>query len=211
MALDNYANLKASIEDWSHRNDVTNKIDDFILIAEQEMYNNRVEPLTVREGEVLTDVDTVASSRFLALPTGYTEMRRILIDDKSTDAKQYELTYRTPETLVRYWREGQPSTFTITDKIEFDCIPDQIYNIEIQHVAKAAPLTAAAPTNLILTNYPSIYLSGALWALYEWAKDGQSSQAAYSNFIQAIQGANKAKKQGSYGPAPVVKNERPVV
>tara|TARA_R110000824_G_scaffold76487_6_gene193734 strand:+ start:981 stop:1616 length:636 start_codon:yes stop_codon:yes gene_type:complete len=211
MALDNYANLKESIQDWSHRADVTSRIDDFILLAEQEMYNNRIEPLTVREQSVLTSVDTNASSRFLALPTGYTQLRRILIDDKSSEATQFELKYRTPEVLVRQQSAGVPCYFTITDQIEFDSVPDQIYNIEIQHVAKALPITAANPTNLILTNYPSIYLAGSLWALYEWAKDGQSSQVAYANFIQAIKGANLANKRGNYGPAPVVSNEGPVV
>ena len=49
MALDTYANLKESVQDWSHRNDVTSRLDDFILIAEQEMYNNRVEPFESRK------------------------------------------------------------------------------------------------------------------------------------------------------------------
>jgi hypothetical protein len=211
MALDNYANLKESIVDWSHRNDVEPRIDDFIAMAEQEMYNNRIEPLDVRDIETKTSLDTTASSRFLLLPTGFTQMRRVLIDDKSTNADHFELKYHTPETLNRFTRAGTPSAFTITDQMEFDCIPDQIYNVELQYLAKTLPLTATNPTNPVLTNYPNIYLFGALWALYEWAKDQQSSAAAYNNFIQAIEGANLGNQQGSYGPAPVVRNEGPVV
>jgi len=211
MALDNYSNLKAAVQDWSHRNDVASRMDDFILIAEQEIYNNRVEPLDVREQEVLLSVDTNADSRFLALPTGYTQMRRILIDDKQTDANQFELTFYPPEVLPRSSRSGMPRFFTVTDQIEFDKIPDQIYNIELQYLAKTLPLSAANPTNDILTNYPTIYLAGCLWALFSWAKDGESAQSAYRDFIQAIQGANLANQQGSYGPAPIVRNERPIV
>lgn len=211
MALDTYANLKESVQDWSHRNDVTSRIDDFILIAEQEMYNNRIEPLEVREQEIKTQTDTVIGLDYIALPSGYKSMRSILLDDKTTDAQQYQLTYATPELLRRNSTNGRPCFFTVTDKIEFDRPADAIYNIEIQHLASIQALTVANPTNSILTNYPSIYLSGCLWALYEWAKDGESAAASYAKFISAIQGANLSTQNGKYGPAPVIRNEGWVV
>ena len=211
MALDTYANLKESVQDWSHRNDVTNRIDDFILIAEQEMYNNRVEPLEVREQEVKSFTDTVIGSNSIALPEGYESMRAIKIDDKTTDAQPYQLTYSTPELLRVSPSNGCPSAFTVTGLIEFNRPADAIYNVEIQHLAKIQALTAANPTNTILTNYPSIYLSGCLWALYEWAKDGESAAASYAKFIGAIQGANLSTQKGKYGPAPVMRSEGRVV
>lgn len=211
MALDNYANLKEAVQDWSHRSDIKSRIDDFILIAEQEMYNNRVEPLEVREQEVKTSVDTVIGSKFVALPTGYKSMRSILIDDKTTEAEQYELTYLTPEGLHKQSSNGCPSEFTVTDKIEFNRPTDAIYNIEIQHLAKVAALTEANPTNTILTEYPTIYLAGCLWALFRWAKDAESASGAYTDFIGAIQGANLATQNGKYGPAPVMRQEGHVV
>lgn len=175
------------------------------------MYNNRFEPLEVREQEALTSIDTVVGSKFISLPTGYESMRSILIDDKSTDAEQYELTYLTPELLHKQTTNGCPSEFTVTSQIEFNRPADAIYNVEMQHVAKVAALTAASPTNSILTEYPSIYLSGCLWALYNWAKDPQSAQASYDSFINAIKGANLATQQGKYGPAPVMRTEGYVV
>jgi len=211
VALDTYANLKEAVQDWSHRTDVKSRIDDFILIAEQEMYNNRFEPLVVREQEAKTSVDTVIGSKFISLPTGYESMRGILIDDKSTGAEQCELRYLTPELLHKHTTNGYPTEFTVTDQIELNRPADAIYNIEIQHVAKVAALTAANPTNSILTEYPSIYLSGCLWALYNWAKDHQSAQASYETFIGAIKGANIATQNGKYGPAPVMRSEGYVV
>lgn len=211
MALDTYANLKEAVQDWSHRTDVKSRMDDFILIAEQEMYNNRFEALEVRSQEVKTSTDTIVGSKYIALPDGYESMRSILIDDKSTDAEQYELTYKTPELLRRHSTNGRPCEFTITNQIEFDRPADAIYNIEIQHLAKVPALTAANPTNDILTNYPSIYLSGCLWALYSWAKDPQSAEISYQKFISAIRGANDAARNGKYGPAPVMRSEGWVV
>lgn len=211
MAFNNHSNLKAAVQDWSHREDITSRIDDFILLAEQEMYNNRVEPLEVREQEFRLDVDTNASSKFLALPARFTSMRRLMLDDKTTEADQIELQFYPPEVLPTSSRVGRPSYFTVTDQIEFDRVPDAIYNIEFQYFATIPPLTAAAPTNSILTNYPSIYLAGTLWALHTWAKDPESAAGAYTTFIGAIKGANLADKRGRYGPAPVMRNERPVV
>ena len=77
MALDNYANLKASIESWSHRDDVKDIIDDFILIAEAEMYANDDASLRLRSMEALDTSAANTSDRFLALPTDYLETRRL--------------------------------------------------------------------------------------------------------------------------------------
>ena len=211
MALDTYANLKESVLDWSHRPDVKSRLDDFILIAEQEMYNNRIESLLIRDQEVKTSVDTVVGAKLIDLPTGFESMRAILIDDKTPTAEQYQLRYLTPEVMHKHSSNGHPTEFTVTDKIELNRPADQIYNIEIQHIAKVASLTAANPTNTILTKYPTIYLAGCLWGVYRWVKDAESAAGAYSDFIGAIQGANKSTKAGKYGPAPVIRSEGRVV
>jgi len=62
MALDTYANLKASVIDFSHRNDVSNKIDDFILLAEEAMYANPDFPLQLRQMETRSDGNKVYSN-----------------------------------------------------------------------------------------------------------------------------------------------------
>lgn len=211
MALANYSDLKAAVQDWSHRNDVASKMDDFILLAEQEMYNNRVEPLIVREQELRSTIDTGTTTRFLALPDGFTRMRRLLIDDKSTDPDQFELRFYPPEVLPLSSSAGVPGGFTVTSQLEFDRVPDAIYNIEMQYFATPTPISSTNATNDVLTNYPAIYLSGCLWALYRWSKDPESAAVAYEDFIGAIRGANRADIAGRYGPAPVIRNERPVV
>lgn len=211
MALATYSDLKAAVQDWSHRNDVASRMDDFILIAEQEMYNNRVEPLIVREQESRATADTTTTSRYVALPDGFNRMRRILIDDKTIDSDQFELKFFPPEVLPISARTGAPSAFTVTSQLEFDRVPDAVYNIEMQYFGTPTPLSSTNATNDVLTNYPAIYLSGCLWALYQWAKDTESAVGAYDSFIGAIRGANKADIIGRYGPAPIVRNERAVI
>jgi|GEM_PF-1058001 len=211
MALDNFTNLKAAVVDQSHRNDVANKIDDFILVAEQEMYNNPIESLNVRELETRATADTGIVDRFLALPDGFLRTRRILIDDKTTGADQYELRFYTPEVLPLSSQSGMPRAFTVTSQIEFDRIPDAVYNVEIQYFATPTALSTANQTNDVLTNTPSIYLYGTLWALNQWAERFDVAEYYYDKFIGAIKGANLIDDQGRYGPAPFMRIEGFVV
>jgi hypothetical protein len=211
MALDNYSNLKASIEDWSHRNDVSERLDDFIRIAEQEMFNNTVEVLNVRGQEADSTTTTSTNTRFHSLPADYLSMRRILLDDRTTDAQQFELKYYTPEVLPISSRVGRPTLFTVTSQIEFNCPTDQAYDIDILYYAKPTALSAANTTNIVLTETPSVYLYGSLWALYQWALDLEKAEYFYNKFLSAIVGANKNNRKGRYGPAPVQRLEGRIV
>ena len=212
MALDTFDNLKAKIIDQSHRNDLTpDRLSDFIQQAEQEFYSNSVEPLQIRDIEQTSSQDTAADSNVLALPTGYKSMRSILIDDKSTDAQQYELTYRTPETMPRSSASGTPVFFTVTDQIEFDRPCDAVYNVEIKYFGKLTALSDAATTNDILTNYPNMYLFGALWALHQWAVMPDLAEYYYGKFINSIRGANNADALGRHGPSPTIDYDGAVI
>jgi len=207
VALDTYSNLKSSIVEWSHREDVTDKLDDFIALAEQEMFNNRVEALIVRDQETRATASMTIDSRFVPLPDGFTSMRRLLIDDTTTNAIQYPLSYKTPEVLGVSPFSGCPSMFTVTSQLEFNCPADIEYNLSMQYMATPTALSSSNTTNDILTNYPSIYLAGSLWALYRWANDTESASGAYDDFISAIIGANQATREGRYGPSPVIRNQ----
>lgn len=212
MALNNFDNLKAKIIDQSHRNDLTpDRLADFILQAEQEFYANSVEPLQIRDIEQTSNQDTVIDSGALSLPSGYQSMRSILIDDKSTDAQQYELTYLPPELLVKDSASGTPSSFAVTNQIEFDRPCDAVYNVEITYFGKLTGLSDAATTNDILTNFPNVYLFGALWALHQWAVMPDMAEYYYDKFISAIRGANNADVLGRHGPAPTIAYDGVVV
>lgn len=211
MALNNYSNLKAAIIEWSNRDDVSALIDDFITLAEQAMFNNPVEVLVVREQEFRATADTVVDDRYLALPDRFKRIRRILIDDKSTSPDQYELRFYTPETLPTVAGADCPSSFTVTSQIEFNCPADAVYNIEMQYYAYPLALDATNSTNDILTNYPQIYLQGALTQLHAWAGDFEKESAARSRFYEAIRGANLAGDLSRFGPATAMMYDGPVI
>jgi len=202
MALDNFDNLKASIIQWSHRSDQQANIEDYISIAESEMYANEHEPLRVRSMEARATA--TASGRFLELPDLFLQMRRLNITTASGNS---DITYMAPEQLAVPGSSGQPRWFTVTTQLEFDVTPDDAYTIEMQYLKKLTPLDDTNTTNDILTNSPTIYLYGALWALFQNAMKPDQAEYYYGKFIHSIKGANRQDKNGRYGPAPKMRIE----
>ena len=218
MALDTYANLKASIEDWSHRNDVTAKIDDFIDIAESEMYRDEIDQrgsvvskgLMLRDMEYRANPTTAPTTRFLALPTTdsggntirFLKMRKIKITSGGED---YEVRYRAPEAMNVKSGTDKPRYFTITSQIEFDRIPSG--TIEMSYYGTIKDLDSTNTTNVILTDHPDIYLHGSLWALFMWASNYDKAQFHYQQFRKAITGANKRDERARRGSAPAINTE----
>jgi hypothetical protein len=208
MALDTYDNLVKEIIDWSHRDDLGTKIDDFIDMAEVAMYSNDQQPLRVRSMETITTAST-DDSVYLALPDDYEYARsvRLVVDDNNG-----ELMFKSPEQLKRKVGTGRPRFYTVVGgQFEFERIPDQVYTVEVQYFKKATPLSTINQTNEILTQHPQIYLFGALTEVFAYAQDEQQEAKYFAKFINAIKGANKADKKARFGPSPSMSIEGTVV
>lgn len=199
MALDTFENIKLSIVEWAHRDDIDLLVEDFITLTETEMFANEQDPLVTRGQETNTILVASTSVRTLALPARYMSMRALRI---TLSNGTHDITYKTPEQLPITPITGLPNYFTIQGDIEFEKVPGEAYNVECQHIAKLVPLSDAAPTNEILTNFPNIYLFGGVWAAMKWARDTEEELKYYAKFLAAIKGANKQNRKGRYGPSP---------
>jgi hypothetical protein len=198
MALDTYDNLVKEIQDWSHRNDLGTKIPDFITLAENAMYSNDVQNLTIRVMEIISTAPT--DGKYLSLPDDFESIRSLRLE---LDNGNGEVRYQAPEAMRRHPYTGQPKFFTILGgQVEFDRTPDNEYTIEIQYFRRPTNLDEGNQTNEVLANHPKIYLFGALSELHSYSQDEQQQALYERKFINAIRGANKADKKGRYGPAP---------
>lgn len=205
MPLDNFANLKATIKSRSSRDDISDDdLNDFIAQAEAEFYNNPAEPLRIRAMESRDTLTASTSSRFLALPTDFLEMRSLQI---VSDSGNQDISYMAPEQMSIPNESGKPRYFTISTQLEFDKQPDSAYSITILYLKKLTALDDTNTTNSVLSQSPNIYLYGGLWALFESIQEFDVAQYYYQRFINAIQGLNKTDKRGRYGPAPKMRIE----
>lgn len=202
MAITTYDELCKAIVDWSHREDILELIPIFIANTEQHMYDNETEALQLRSMEVVST--TLATGRFIELPPNFESSRaiRIVLDGYG------EIQYRTPEALSRKPFTARPQFFSIIgNNIEFDCVPDSEYTIEMQYFKKAEPLTVTNQTNEILTAHSNIYLFGALYEVAVYEQDYQEQGVKSQRFFNAIKGANRTDRRGRYGNAPTMSIE----
>jgi hypothetical protein len=199
MAISTYTELKTAIENWSKRSDILSVIDDFIDLAEADIWT----VLRIRDMEGRSTA-TSSTTRFLSLPDDFLHMRKLKI---ITGGKGYELRQVTPESLRTIDSAGMPQEFTVTTQLEFDRITTGSYTMEMQFYNSLTPLSTAAPTNALLTRFPYIYLYGALFHFAQWAQN-DILLAKYSALFQnAMDRANLVDRKGRHGPAPAMRAE----
>lgn len=199
MAINSYTTLRDAVLSFSHRGDADLMIDTFICLAESEMTQNPTERLKIRPQETRATAVTTTDSRFLALPAGFSSMRRMLL---TVDGKQLEVPFASPTQMNVRESKGTPSKFSVTSQLEFDAVSDRAYAVEMQYIADFTPLTQDNPTNVVLTQNPNIYLYGVLHQLFIWAVEEVRAAEFQGKFLQAIVGANRKDKDARFGPKP---------
>ena len=201
MAISTYAELKASIQNWSKRPDVLSVIDDLIDLTESDLWQR----LKIRDMEARANATADTTSRFLALPTGFLEMRRLSLINGSL---RYEVNSTTPNSM-NVKSSGIPVYFTVTSQLEFDRTPASAYTVEMEYYKSLDALSASNTANAVLTRFPMIYLYGALKHFGNWSMNDDIVAKYSSLFDQEIDQANKIDRRGRFGPAPAMRTERP--
>jgi hypothetical protein len=202
MAITTYDQLCKAIVDFAHREDLLDLIPIFIANTEQHMYDNETESLQLRSMEFIST--SLTTGRLIQLPPNFESSRAVRLNLDGYG----ELQFRTPEALSRRTGPARPMFFSIIgNNIEFDCVPDSEYTIEMQYFKKADALTPANQTNEILTLHSNIYLFGALYEVAVYEQDYQEQEVKSRRFFNSIKGANRTDKRGRYGNAPTMSIE----
>ncbi len=157
MAFSTYDELQASLALWLDRADMTARIPDFITLCEKSM--NRL--LKTAEMEVEASLVTVADNANVALPTGYSGLRRLRgnINGVWRDIQILPLEPSLDNGIV-----GAPpvAASIVGSNLNFRPIPNGAYPLLINYYAKFTPLSDSAPSNWILDEHPDAYLYGSL-------------------------------------------------
>lgn len=198
MAITSYVTLKAAIQSWAKREDIDSVIDDFIDLAEADIWRG----LRVREMEARATAST--SGRFLELPQGFLQMRKMRL---ISGAESYELQVVSPESMSVDSGSSMPRQYTITNQIEFNVVPSGTYSVEMSYFQSLTPLSSTNASNAVLASYPQIYLFAAMNHFGVWAQDQDIANSYYANFSSEVEKANKAAVKARYGAAKVMKRE----
>ena len=93
MAITTFSELKTAVANWLDRSDLTDRIPEFIALAEARHRRD----FKIRRMETRVTANTIADTEFYTLPDNYVAMRNIQLN---TDPKT-SLEYLTPEQMDR--------------------------------------------------------------------------------------------------------------
>ena len=197
MAISTYAELQTAVANWLDRDDLTDRIPEFIALAEARM--NRI--LRIRLMEAKYTASTVAAQRNYALPAGYLQMRNLQINTTPIRPCQYV----TPEIYDRLYGStttGTPEIYTIiANEIQLGPIPAGVQTIEMLFYKKITALSGSNTTEAMLTDNPDVYLYGALLEAEPFIMNDERVGLWAQGFQQAISDLqeqdNKDRHSGS--------------
>ena len=182
MAISNYTELKIAVANWLDRDDLTNRIPEFIALAESRF--NRL--LRIRAMESKQTASTVAGQQNLALPSRFIQMRNLQINTSPVTPMQYV----TPEIFDRLYggsSNGTPKFYTIiANELQLGPTPDTVQTIEMLFYERFENLSATVTTNWMITNAPDIYLYGAMLEAEPFIMNDPRVQLWATAFQQAI-------------------------
>lgn len=184
MALATYNDLLTNVAGWLHRSDLTASIPDFVTLTESKI--NKA--LRVREMETTT-ASTIASG-VIAVPTNYVALKDAYISSASPIAG---LQRKTAEFII----DRYPNR--VADKMPqaiarqgsnfiFGPYPDSNYVVTLVYYNRLTPLATAV--NSVYTNYPGLWLFGALAESAPFIKDDKRVtlwQIKFKELLEAIQ------------------------
>lgn len=185
IADQDYFWLIAQIQSWMHRTDMTASMPMFILVAERRIARMLKSSLQDARGTI----STVAGIATASLPSALLSVQSLSIANVVPS-----LSYMTPAQLDEHYvmqEAGAPRHYTVIgDLVRFGPIPDAVYSVSCTYEAKPLALTAEEPTNALLTEWPDVYLFGALIEAADWAGDDASLIKWQAKFKAAIDGIN---------------------
>jgi hypothetical protein len=211
MAINTYATLQTAVANWLDRSDLTDRIPEFIALAEARM--NRVLRLAIMLNVDETTLGgataLVAGTRDYALPSGYLQM----VDFHLRTSPITTLSYLTPENMNRMWagsQGGKPLAYTIFSdnasgtpikSVRLGPSPGSAYDYSIMFYKKIDALSDSNTTEQMLTNNPDVYLYGALLEAEPFLMNDQRVGLWLAAFEKAIadlqEQDNKDRHSGS--------------
>jgi hypothetical protein len=184
MSITTYAELQQAILDHSHRSDLSVKVADFIMLAEQHILRD----FKLRVNEASTTVSPIGNT--MPIPAGAQRIERLEVTIGTT---RRTLDYTSPNGIEQLTiSSAEPTRYTVeAGTIRIIPAPAASYSYTLYYIPDLTPLSNAAPVNWALTNAPDAYLFGSLCHLARYTQD----DAAFERYTPMFMGALDAVKR----------------
>jgi hypothetical protein len=190
MALSTFAELKASIENWLDRDDLTDLIEDFITLAEDDMFTD------LRFREIETELSGTISSGVLAVPADYAELKFAYIDRSPTSPLVRTDIKSLYDLFPDRVSSGIPTKISRkAGNFEFGPFPDSDYSVKGVYYKKFTRLSGSNPDNEVLLKSAGIYLYGALKQAEPYLKNDPRLAVWENEYLKRVKKVNKESKK----------------
>lgn len=193
FGIDSWTGLRASIALWLDRDDLTDRIPDFIRLAEarfrRDIVRTEQEKTVTLPGPLPADCDSVRTIYLTDTPTAALEQ---------VSPAELRTSYSGPAT-------GRPTVYAlIADQIVLGPPSNASYSAFLTYLRKIPALSASLQSNWLLVDHPDLYLYGSLLhaELYGW--NDERLPLLKSAVDEAIVEINAAGHRRRYGGGPIV-------
>ena len=183
MAITTYAELQTATANWLDRSDLTDRIPEFIELAEANFNRG------IRQPDMITKNDSFSiAGRYTTLPADTLEIVRIVLDLTPVIVLEYMTPEELSERRITLTGTGKPYYFTTiggsANQLEVLRSPDDTYTASIIYYTRIPAL--ADGTNWLLTNHPDIYLFGTLVEAEPYLKNDERMPLWTSRLDKAL-------------------------
>lgn len=196
--ITDYTTLQAAIASWINRADQTANIPTFIALAEAAM-RRELRDDTGRATITITGESTplpayITEIRSLRLLTGLPELGTPLI--VTTLEIMADMRAHTANVAgVPKYAAVVGSNLLVVPQ------PDAVYDADVTYFNALVPLSAANPTNSVLTANPDMYLYGSLAHAEGFLEHDERIPQWKGVFDEMIEKTNTARQRREYGPS----------
>mgnify|MGYP003630957028 FL=1 len=193
MAISTYTELKASIANFLNRDDLTATIPDFISLAESSINNE------IRHWRMETRAETTLDGQFTGIPTDWLSTIRFHLTGNGTSSLEFmSLATIQNSRAARNDSAGTPTNYSLNSgQFELMPTPDGEQSAILMYYAKIPTLSDSNETNWLLTNYPDIYLYGALLHSAPYLKEDERASTWAALYTAAVMRVNNASNKST--------------
>lgn len=208
MALTTYTELQAAIVAWANRTDLTALIPDFISLAEVRIWTSLRGKALVKD----FSLPYLAAASSVDLPS---DMISVLSLVDTSGARAGLITVLGNDRFAELQANPVMIDTTTTQMLNtgrtlyFVSVPSAAGTITGKYLAREPALSGSVATNYVLTNYPDLYLFGALLEVSDYLKDDAQILKYKTRFEMSMADANS--QSGYMGQRPYISPSMTVV
>jgi hypothetical protein len=205
MSITSYNILRTTVADWLNRSDLTAAIPTFIALAEAKFNRD------LRTRQQIKRSTATLTSQFITLPADWVEAANIQLNTSPIKVLEYVTSSQADRISANNYGNTNAEVYTIVGT-QLEVVPAVATNTEIEmtYYSKIPALSSTNATNWLLTEWPDLYLYGALSNAAPYLREDERL-ATWKNMVgQLTEEVRMSDERARYSGGPLRAQTRPI-